>query len=274
MGERLAHSWAGIKALAAYFSEFPEYAIHRRFSTLTEECLCYHEAELTELEEQWHRLELIDDQPLEGDESRANTSSAGLSEERKRKLQEWSDKLQTYLALLTASNAVTSIPNPESFDLKWFQKRLDYDNRDGDSAMYTACRELYGVLDDPESCKKDLAITVRRPESSSFQKWLTQKFFTWLHLRIYDRYGLKRLVELLPGTEGYVYQGHLFSRVANAISSAVASLLLIGQIAILYAVESTRTRLIIIACFCVLFTACMSFFTDSKQRDVFIAVTT
>jgi hypothetical protein len=81
--------------------------------------------------------------------------------------------------------------------------------------------------------------------------------------------GLGRLTKKDPHLGRKVYYDTHVMKVTFVLTSILASLMPIASIVVLRALQSLKNRMITIAAFNVLISACLTFFTDAKRTDVF-----
>jgi len=104
-----------------------------------------------------------------------------------------------------------------------------------------------------------------------FSRWLDERFLSWFH-RIFWH----RVTNCNADPESGIisYDTDIVNRTAARVTTIVASSLPILAISILYCVTSMNVRLGLVATFSIVFTTCLTFFTNIKRGEIFLATST
>ena len=164
---------------------------------------------------------------------------------------------------LKLQSALTSMPEPSKYDLKYLQGYMETREM-GPFIMTGPDANIWGSLDEPKSHAPDLVALQARHTEDPFSNWVTStgmKIFFWC--------GGHRRRKPSPVHGVVVYSNSKLLRITYWISSTLASLLPISSIIILYCVKLMPARLTIIAVFNVIFSLCLLGFTNAKRSEIF-----
>jgi hypothetical protein len=283
----------GYPKLACHVGTYPECAIYRRFGSLNSQNLLYFQAELTHLERKLRRLEAADLASAEG--NRANYSkdwywlNNSVLEENSEQLetarairgmlkdysQFWTPCTIARLMVCVIDDAViqqsiiSRLANPTRPDLRSLQNWLERPNM-GNLALIGKDRGIWGASDEPISPNMDLLAINSAGENDPFSLWFTQKFIRWFHYIFWHR--MKKPDDAESGIISY--EDKIVQKCTSHVTTIISSLLPILAIVVLYCVGAMNVRLGLIALFTVVFTTCLSFFTNATRAEIFISTST
>lgn len=150
---------------------------------------------------------------------------------------------------------MAALPNPDRIDLENLQR------------MFRSQKPLTGddsaVWDD----ENDLLALFPRPTEDPFTSWVTGKLMMWLYDKLWCRVQRDRGME----AEGTTLGTTILRRATSLCATAVASILLVGSIAILYCVDGMRVRLGLVSAFTFVFALAVDCFTTASKSEVFAA---
>lgn len=154
---------------------------------------------------------------------------------------------------------------PGRLDLDYIQKYLASRHM-GPFALDGIDAEVWGSIKKPDAYEPDIVALLPRQKEDIFSNLIMgkgmEKWFKW---------GLDRFRQ--PSINGLVqYEESTLLHLTSLVSTALASLLPIASIVVLYSVHSMQARLGIIAAFNVLISLCLAFFTTAKRTDIFAVV--
>lgn len=124
--------------------------------------------------------------------------------------------------------------------------------------------EVWGTINEREGYEADIVALLPRKKKDMFTNLIANQGMTkWFQYRL-DRFRKP------SSTTGLVaYEENTLSRLTSLFSTAMASLLPITSIVILYYVQSMKARFGVIALFNVLLSCCLAFFTTARRTDIF-----
>jgi hypothetical protein len=105
-----------------------------------------------------------------------------------------------------------------------------------------------------------------RPKEDPFSTWVVEKVICWLYQTIWSRYRA-------TNPDGLTINEARIMHSTSFLTTAIASLLPVGSIVVLYCVQSMKTRLGLMACFTFSFALALACFTTVKRSEIF-AITT
>jgi hypothetical protein len=110
-----------------------------------------------------------------------------------------------------------------------------------------------------------------KPQSDRFAQWIIERVVPTYHRRIGHRFHQK----IKRGDLGdmWHYRDEPFIRIGNTVCILLSSLLPSCCIFALYSVQETPARLILIACFNLVFATVMAVVVQARRQDVFAATT-
>lgn len=123
---------------------------------------------------------------------------------------------------------------------------------------------IWGSVGNRRCHKPDLVAMRLRAEKNWFFTWAAEHSISSLF-----RCGLFRFIKPSPAPGATGYENSTIYRITYWITSVTSSLIPIVSIAVLYGVRSMAARLVLIATFNVLLSACLISFTSAKQSEVF-----
>lgn len=152
---------------------------------------------------------------------------------------------------------------PTKSDLNYIQKFIASKEM-GPFALDGLDAEVWGNIHQPKGHAPDIITLLPREKEDMFSDLLTDhglsKWFKW-------GFGKNRKPSQVSGLVWYG-EGTL-RRITLLVTTALASLLPILSIVILYHVHPMKARLGIIAAFNVLISFCLALFTSAKRTDIF-----
>lgn len=151
---------------------------------------------------------------------------------------------------------------PGKSDLDYIQRYLASKHM-GPFALDGVDAEIWGTIKNPKGYEPDVVALFPRPKEDMFSNLIMgkcmEKWFKW---------GLDRFRK--PSINGLIeYEETTLLRLTSLFSTALASLLPIVSIVVLYSVHSMKARLGVIAAFNVLISLCLAIFTTAKRTDIF-----
>jgi hypothetical protein len=123
--------------------------------------------------------------------------------------------------------------------------------------------ETWGCPEFPDNHPPDLIGIKPRKKEDTFSRLVAENA---VHL---FKCGLGRITRKDPQLGRKVYYDTHVMKVTFVLTSMLASLIPIASIVLLRALQSMKNKMIAIAAFNVLISACLTFFTDAKRIDVF-----
>jgi hypothetical protein len=166
-------------------------------------------------------------------------------------------------AALLQQAGINGLEAPCKGDISDLQKYLETDEM-GPFALVGKDCTTWGTTSEPNHRAADLISLMPHQKQDSFSKWFVEKA-----MRIFFACGghLRRKPDKVSGIVSY--KGTNLLRLTYYITSALASLLPVLSITILWLVKSMPARLGIIAAFNVLITMCLNSFTMASRAEVF-----
>jgi hypothetical protein len=140
----------------------------------------------------------------------------------------------------------------------------------GNYALIGADCGTWGATDEAFQSNMDLLALNPTISVDPFSRWFTHKFLSWFHHVLWHR--VKKPVD--PESGIVSYKSDAVQIYTSQITTIIASLLPITAILVLYFVNPMGLRLGLISLFTVVFTVCLSIFTDISRAEVFIATST
>ncbi|KAF2234499.1 hypothetical protein EV356DRAFT_152962 [Viridothelium virens] len=277
--EKLPDNVKGYPKLSVLFGKFPHVACYRKFSSLAHRILLYDQARITYLESYLHELEKADS--VSQDDNRRRyamdwTYLEGLHGEGQGMQRYLVGKIRAalseYYDLLLKHKAVTAIPQPLDCDRRFLQEWLVH--QDGnDVSLQGRDAAAYGTMENPESFAEDLAVGMARADAGPFLNWIVDSFTSFFHRQIVERFPRLKIKQMASQDNVIAYNGSTV-RIASVFATSIPSLILCSSIAILYSVNSTPKRLGLLACFCIIYSICLGYFSRPQGGEIFSSVTT
>ncbi|OJD33530.1 uncharacterized protein BKCO1_2900020 [Diplodia corticola] len=256
----------GYPLLADHMGRMPQIAIFRRFGAINTLDLLYRQAELKRMEKEL-REEQEKSANMSGDPGDYAINSYLLEDddgEQWKVFKKIRIKLKEYNEALALQMTILSADTPSNYDLRWLQHFLWSEAMGG--GILGPDRNIWGHHD--ESVKHepepDLVSLLPQRNEDFFSKWMTENVVTWLlHL---DK---ERKPDRRRGVVSY--ESDKVLRWTFAFSTAIASVLPVLSIAILYTVRSQKVRLALIAVFNVALAFAISLLASPRIVDTFTA---
>jgi hypothetical protein len=159
---------------------------------------------------------------------------------------------------------IASLPNPNQCDLsylrKWLQKCIDENPRQALDGL--DCEAWDGSSPAQNSGIGDLFVVGARPKEDPFSTWIVEKVICGLYQAI-----CRRCRHTNP--DGLTINDAYILRSTSFLTTAVASLLPVGSIVVLYWVQPMKIRLVLVACFTFSFALALACFATVKRSEVF-----
>lgn len=292
----------GYPLLAYKMAAMPEAAILRRFAALNARNLLYYQAELVMLENDLCELEGKALQPHQQHEHNARPTSVDyltdwcwlgeLDADNEQwqvvlriraLLKEYSAFSQSYsleffykpIARLSSTDEavllqakMAALSEPSGYDLNHIRQHLDnqiLSNRR--YALKGQDRYIWGTeassTEPAIEPAKDLVTILARSQDDPFSSWIAKTCTRWTYRNVWCR------IRARPGT--LTLHNKPLLRVTSILTAAIASLLPVGSIAVLYNVHEMRTRLWLVAAFTVTFSLALACFTTCRRGEMFAA---
>jgi hypothetical protein len=159
--------------------------------------------------------------------------------------------------------ALTSMDEPNSHDLSDFQRFLQSPEM-GPSKLDGWDALIYGSVDMPHNRADDLVCMIKPEKEDSFSRWFLEKLMAAFFACRCHRY---RKPDKVTGDIFYLRRKIL--RITYYITTALAPLLLILAITVLWLVPAMKARLIIVAVFTTAVSLCLAVFTTAPRSQVF-----
>ncbi|KAL1628562.1 hypothetical protein SLS56_005794 [Neofusicoccum ribis] len=273
----------GYPKLAEQMSFFPEKAIFRRFGFLNNLNILYLQAELMDIEDRLRTMQRVDS-TKPGPEryyatdwdflQRGDSAQLKLVLQAREKLDQysgWPSSIANERRPLTPradtallqQSRLLHLKFPARSDLSYLQSYLASRHM-GPRALDGLDSEVWGTDRDPRGHSPDIVALLPRKRRDMFSHLVTER-----GAEAWFRFGLDRLSKPSPVHGMVAYEESTLHRLTYLVATALASLLPIVSIVVLYFVGSMEARLGIIAAFNVLTSFCLAFFTAAKRTDVF-----
>lgn len=154
---------------------------------------------------------------------------------------------------------------PDRYDLDYIQRFIASPEMGYPAGLAGVDAEIWGDIHAPKKYEADIVTLSSRKRTDMFTKVLlekgTQKMFDYA----FDRFLLKP--SPVHGLLGY--EENTLSRITYLITTALASLLPITSIVVLYFNHSIKVRLGVSAIFTVLLSFSLAFFTSARRTEIF-----
>jgi hypothetical protein len=157
---------------------------------------------------------------------------------------------------------------PSPADLKDLQRYLEAREM-GPLGLIGSDSETWGSEDTPHQRAPDLITLISHKKQDSFSKWFIEEA-----MRLFFACGGHRTRAPDKVTGLVWYKEAKVLRFTRYFTSALASIIPIVAITVLWFVQSTPARLAIIAGFNVLLTVCLMAFTTANRTEVFTVIAT
>jgi hypothetical protein len=170
-------------------------------------------------------------------------------------------------ALLLQVAQLCSLNEPRKKDLRHLQNFLESEamvDSLGGFALLGADRNTWGSTGEPYDRAHDLVSMVEREPQDFFSKWCTERA-----MDMFFKHGCHRSRKPDKVNKEVFYRQEVLERITYFITTALASLLLVLSITILWLVTSMKARLLIIASFNVMLTLCLVVFTTTPRASMF-----
>ncbi|KAF2230251.1 hypothetical protein EV356DRAFT_349349 [Viridothelium virens] len=259
---------AGYPKLATWMGLVPETAVFRRFGFLNKLNLLYLQAELKYLEEKLKEIQRRDCQGAGHERLYArdffflNNMEDGMSEQLDLMMR-IRERLEKYNTAIIQQSQILPMSSPTELDLAYIQNYMA--NKEmGPFALAGIDSEIWGSIHERKGHEADIVTLLPRKGDDMFTKLLIEKGTPALF-----KYGVSRFLTPSP-VHGLVgFEDSTLSRLAYLTTTALASLLPVASIVVLYFVSSMKMRLGIIAIFTVLLSFSLAFFTSAKRTEIF-----
>ncbi|KAJ9669077.1 hypothetical protein H2201_000903 [Coniosporium apollinis] len=252
----------GYPQLAERMGTTPEATILRRFAALNVRNLLCLQAELHHLERDLVDAEIADSRSEEGWKSKYSSDWFWLNEPLEGKPNhQWQlmlkirERLKEYNEALIQQSQLITLPKPGKRDLLSLQCWLTQSDR-GAGALIGPDVQVWGDIRSPGTHYKDLIALKARQVEDPFFRLVSSRFLGWKPSRIHPGFG---------------YEEFTLMNITAIVTSLVAPLLPIASIAILCAVQSTSSRIAVIAALNFVFSFCLMAFARARRTEVFAA---
>ncbi|KAI4933513.1 uncharacterized protein J4E92_003180 [Alternaria infectoria] len=266
----------GYPKLAGRMGIMPEIGMFRRFGALNARSLLYYQNELAYLEDQLKETEAEDAKSPEGKKAWyshnaywLNTADRTTDDElrdgdmRQRDLvmrvrcllKEYND------ALIQQSTILQNMKEPAAFDLDDIQHFLASDHM---KVLAGLDRTVWGSYEQPNSYSAELVVLRGRKDMDPFSRNMGARAIGWIM-----KLGGKRWKKVDARFGTVVIEESTVYMFTFWITSAVASVLLVGPIFVLANTKSLDEQLVVIAASNVLTSVCLMYFTRARRADVF-----
>ncbi|KAI1111685.1 hypothetical protein F5Y14DRAFT_303983 [Nemania sp. NC0429] len=253
----------GYPALAAFIASDRDGSttIFKRFNRLAARNLLILQSDLAELEAKLDSFDKDDGGTLETLQSLRNLEDykrrAEVVPERMKLINDIRATIKEYREALLFESTLATIPTPDRKTLKAFKDEF-FHLKPGESTGWPmlggSSSKLY---DDPD----DLLV-FHAPEQRDRLTMFIQDNFGYL-------FKDKTISRLNRSANVDYASGRKIASFIAWLSTALAAILLIGAIIILYNVESDNLKLALIAIFTILFAACVGLLTNAKRSEIF-----
>ncbi|KAH8803659.1 hypothetical protein F5884DRAFT_681882 [Xylogone sp. PMI_703] len=265
----------GYAKMAGLMGNYPEIAIFRRFGALNVENILLLQAELRDLEVQLREVQKEDHNSGHQDrcvyardwwtlsESGEPTSRPGNDGRQWQLLLKIRQKLNEYNTALLQQAQICKLGQPSIADVQFLSSWMQ---RPTMGNVYLLGQD-YKIWSDPDL--PDLVSLRSRTADDTFTEWILNTAIRWFHRSVGRFLRKPKDKEYLRNT--VVYSDTGIVRFTKIITMAVASLLPIISIVILYVVRNMTARLGIVASFTAFFSVCMGVATKASMEDIFAA---
>ncbi|KAL8762945.1 MAG: hypothetical protein Q9184_001167 [Pyrenodesmia sp. 2 TL-2023] len=254
--------------LAGMMAQHGEAAIFRRFDMLNLKSLLYMQAELVHLEAELHHMELGEMSAADPSKPAYPFSVYDLREcsgkvTQWTKYQEVQSKLQAYNCAVLQYFALRKAAKPDTNSVECLREWLDRPEG-GDFFLKGREADMWETVEDL------ISLDCRQPGKDALTMLINEKLVPWYH----RRWGYRSKPSPTADWYGvWQYDQEWLERVANAISTLLASLLPSISILVLYFLSKPFTRLVAILLFSVLFSLILSAVSTVRRIEVFAAST-
>ncbi|KAF2119411.1 hypothetical protein BDV96DRAFT_567521 [Lophiotrema nucula] len=269
-GNPLQDLVAGYPRLAGQMGLVPETAIFRTFPALNARNLLYQQAELVALEKKLIACENGDNKQKNKDGYAVDWHWLKKSSEmdkdpvQLRLILDIRQKLKEYNEALIQASTVARMEKADKWDVKYIQTFLMTGSM-AQSPLVGLDDTTWGSLDSPDDFShQDLVALRPRRLEDPFSNWLARNAVARLPDSVF-----RRFIKPSPTYGVMGIEDSSVFRLTAWITSVVASLIPILSIIVLWTVRSMVARLGIIAAFNLLFSTCLSTFTNAKRAEVF-----
>ncbi|TVY33855.1 hypothetical protein LSUB1_G007853, partial [Lachnellula subtilissima] len=256
----------GYPRLAALQGTYPQLGIYRRFATLNARNLLYLQAELLDLETSLNEYTKEDGGSENSRKRLRNKNWFYLSRKNDGVLgSQWHTmtrlrkKLKQYNQCLFQQRQLATFDQPEAGNLEFMNEWLADSSR-GNYALEGLDRNVW------QDGKDLLVVTSDRLVGDSFTRFL-RKPLTALWHKLWGRRRGPTDVE----NSACAYGENIVIRFADIIGTAIASLLPVLAVVVLYCVSEMLTRLVMVALFTVIFSLALVTTTKAKRIEIFAA---
>ncbi|KAH6870402.1 hypothetical protein BKA58DRAFT_429530 [Alternaria rosae] len=228
----------GYPKLAGRMGIMPEIGMFRRFGALNARSLLYYQDELAYLEDQLKEVGAEDAKSSEGMKSIIADD-----------------------ALIQQSSILQSMNEPNAFDLIYIQHFLTSDQM---RVIPGPEQIIWGSFDRPKDFSGELVVLRGQKEMDPFSRNMGARAVDWI-----VKLGGKRWKKVDARFGTVAIDEDTVNMFTCWITSAVASILLVGPIFILANTESLDAQLATIAASNVLTSVCLMYFTRARRTDEF-----
>ncbi|KAF4544454.1 uncharacterized protein LTHEOB_6024 [Lasiodiplodia theobromae] len=235
----------------------PETSIFRRFGTLNSLNLLYLQAELTDIEHKLRQAQVADHKAGTGFKNLYAKNwyflDASVQDGDDQQLQLVNlacEKLDKYNTALIQQEKILSFSPPGKYDMDYIRRYLASDEIGEPYPLTGDDSDTWGTVQEPKTHVDDLIALKPRRNEDGFSNWITSKGI----IKIFALGGARFGKPSAKHGGRVSFEDTALLRITYSITSILASLMPIASIAVLYVVQSMKTRLVLIAVFNVLVT--------------------
>ncbi|KAK8167590.1 hypothetical protein BC567DRAFT_164935 [Phyllosticta citribraziliensis] len=260
---------AGYPRLAARMGLQPELAIFRRFGFLNKLNILCLQAELAAIEEDLKLLlctqSQVSSESLLRDWGTARKSADEREDDgrdpRLNLILAAGEKLEKYNAAVVQQSRMLAMDPPKKNDLDYIQRFIGDESQMGFPHPFSgADSEIWGSIESPKGHANDIITPYPYRQKDMFSKLVKKKFFD---------FGFDRVWRSCKIGDLEFWDEKVIDRMTSMVSTALASILPIISIIILYYVESMEAKFGIMAVFNILISVCLGLLTHAKRSEIF-----
>ncbi|KAK8246260.1 hypothetical protein HDK90DRAFT_461111 [Phyllosticta capitalensis] len=274
---------AGYPRLAERMGLQPELAIFRRFAFLNKLNILCLQAELSDIEEELKHQYWAASSPSTENLAATDWCTAIKNDpdirtsmviEAREKLEKYSTSaLHTELvgvtltigapvdAAIIQQSKILAMDPPKKMDLDYVQKFISDANMMGQEHPFSGVdANVWGSIHGPNDHAKDIITPYPYHQKDMFSKMVKKRFFA---------YGLDKLWRSCKIGDLEFWDDKVVDRLTFMVSTALASILPVVSIIILYYVESMEARFGVMVVFNILISICLGLFTHARRSEIF-----
>ena len=164
---------------------------------------------------------------------------------------------------------MSAIPDPKPQDLRVLRAFLQSEiDASPDNALMGSDADTWGDPSLPNERGVDLLVLRPRPTEDMFTTFFADTCMRYLYQNIWCPF---MLACFHKKCQGAIIRETILLRFTSLCTTAMASLLPVASIAVLYAVHAMTSRLFLVAGFTLLFSVAVSILTTATKSEVFAA---